>query len=60
MTDADAKIAVADLFYYLDMVEESENGRPFHPNVIRSCRAMDGVAMEKILAALKKWATDKP
>jgi hypothetical protein len=57
MTDAEAKLAVADFFYYLDMVEESEEGRLFHPNAITSCRTMDTIAMEKLLKQLKKWAT---
>lgn len=56
MTNEQAKLALADLFYYLDMVEESDSGREFRPNTITSCRVMDGVAIEKLLTELKRWA----
>jgi hypothetical protein len=55
MTTEEAKAAVAKLFYYLDIVEESDSGNDFHPNFISSCRVMDGVAMEKLLKQLKQW-----
>lgn len=45
---------LAELFYYLDLEEESDNGRKFHPNYISSCRCMDAVRMGGILAELKQ------
>ena len=50
---------VKNMFYYLDMVEESEEGRKFHPTNISSCRVMDGEALNKILARMKDVANDK-
>lgn len=37
----------------LDKVEESDEGRSFRPNVIRSCRALDGAEMGKLLEEMK-------
>lgn len=58
MTTAEAKAAVAKLFYYLDIVEESDSGNEFHPNFISSCRTMDGVAMNNLLKQLKQWSQE--
>jgi hypothetical protein len=56
MNEQQVKVKLTKLFRLLDIVEESENGNPFHPNIIRSCRALDGAAIDNILADLKKWA----
>lgn len=40
-------------FYYLDMTEESDSGRIFHPTIITSCRANDRLALEEILRQMK-------
>jgi hypothetical protein len=58
MNEQEAKAKLTELFRLLDIVEESENGNPFRPNIIRSCRALDGVAIDNIFADLKKWAVD--
>ncbi len=45
-------------FYYLDLTEESDSGTLFHPTMITSCRAMDGVNVNKILNRLKELTTE--
>ena len=40
-------------FRLLDLTEESDEGRPFHPITISCCRELDGLKMEKVLAQLK-------
>ena len=44
---------VTELFELLDRTEETDEGRTFRPNVIRSCRAVDTVKTEHVLRALK-------
>lgn len=66
LTDLAETTATADttkellkkLFYYLDITEESDSGRPFRPNVISSCRAMDGAELNEILNQLKAQVSD--
>lgn len=62
MSDKEQLILIKDLirkyFYYLDIIETTDEGREFHPNRLGSCRIMDGVAMEKILFELKKIANE--
>jgi len=41
-------------FHYLDTVEESDEGRPFHPFTFTCCRAMWVEPIEHILAKLKE------
>lgn len=36
---------VREFIRLLDIVEESDNGRQFHPNYISSCRSMDAAKM---------------
>ena len=45
-------------FVYLLEIEETtdEDGRPFHPNRISSCRAMDGAKMNELLTRMKQMA----
>lgn len=45
-----------DLFVILDKTEESEEGRVFHPNTIRSCRVSDTQKLENILQKLRRMA----
>ena len=42
---------IREFFALLDVVEESDSGREFHPNTISSCRVHDH---PKICAALEK------
>lgn len=42
---------IREFFALLDIVEESDEGRQFHPTTIRSCRALD---IPKLEAALRK------
>lgn len=57
MTDAEVHKLLTRLFYYLDIVEESDSGREFRPNVVSSCRVMDGAAINEILTKLKQSVT---
>lgn len=43
------------LFYYLDMTEESDSGRVFHPTIITSCRVMYQDKINDILKQLKEY-----
>jgi hypothetical protein len=52
------KQLVKEFFYYLDMTEESDSGRVFHPTIITSCRVHDQQAINKILKQLKAHVTD--
>lgn len=54
--DTSLKQLVKDLFYYLDMTEESDSGRVFHPTIITSCRAMDQESISEILKQMKQEA----
>ena len=40
-------------FQILDTVEESDEGRLFHPTQIHSCRALDARKLENILMEFK-------
>jgi len=42
------------LFFLLDITEESDSGNTFRPNYISSCRAVDGERIQKILAEAKQ------
>ena len=53
------KQLVKELFYYLDMTEESDSGRVFHPTIITSCRVHDQQALNEILKQLKQEVSDK-
>jgi hypothetical protein len=49
----DYEVLVKALFQILNKTEETEDGRSFHPNQLRSCRALDAEKLDKILAQLK-------
>ena len=51
-------VLVKELFRLLDLTEETEEGRVFHPNRISSCRAMDAERLNSILVALKHTMED--
>ena len=44
---------IAQVFALLDVTEETEDGRVFHPTQIRSSRVLDAEKLESILAELK-------
>ena len=44
---------IEQLFALLDKREETDDGRIFHPNQLRSCRAADTEKLNKILAELR-------
>lgn len=50
----DLKTLVVKLLYYLDIIEESDEGKTFRPNYIASCRALDAKRMNEILTELKE------
>ena len=56
--ELEAKLAyqtnlVKQFFALLDVTEETQDGRVFHPNQIRSSRMLDAEKLESILAELK-------
>ena len=51
----DMEDAIRKLFALLDITEETDDGRTFHPNVIRSCRTLDAEKLDQVLCKLKKW-----
>ena len=55
----DMEETIAQFFALLDVTEETDDGRVFRPNVLRSCRAADAVKLENILAELKGTITLK-
>ena len=52
------KQLVKELFYYLDITEESDSGRVFHPTIITSCRVHDQEAISEILTQMKEQVND--
>ena len=42
------------LFFLLEITEESDSGNEFRPNYISSCRAVDGDRIQKILEEAKQ------
>ena len=51
-------VLVKELFELLEKTEETDDGRIFHPNTIRSCRVADTQKLEQVLAALKRTLGD--
>jgi hypothetical protein len=49
---------VKELFRLLDITEETDDGRVFHPNQISSCRALDAEKLNKVLIELKRTLDD--
>jgi hypothetical protein len=48
---------IEQLFALLEIKEQKDDGRYFHPNIIRSSRALDAEKLETILAELKRTVT---
>ena len=48
------KALLREFFQLLDIEEESDSGRRFHPNYIASCRILDGQKLNEILTELKR------
>lgn len=44
---------IEQLFALLDKTEQTDDGRSFHPNQLRSCRVSDTEKLNKILTRLK-------
>jgi hypothetical protein len=61
--DAEAKLQnqtqlIEQLFALLDIKEQKDDGRYFHPNIIRSSRALDAEKLEEILVGLRSSVTE--
>lgn len=52
-------VLVKELFRLLDITEETDEGRVFHPNRISSCRALDAEKLDKVLTGLKHTLEDR-
>ena len=48
---------IEQLFALLGIKEQKDDGRYFHPNIIRSSRALDAEKLETIMAELKRTVT---
>ena len=53
-TEEELKALVRDFFAVLDIVEESDSGRIFHPTYISSARTTDAIRLDKILNRMKE------
>ena len=51
-------VLVKELFRLLDITEETDDGRVFHPNRISSCRALDAEKLNQVLIGLKHTLED--
>ena len=49
----DLKDLVRRMFAILDIEEETDDGRPFHPNRFSSCRVYDAQKLEVILERMR-------
>jgi hypothetical protein len=49
---------IEQLFALLDIKEQKDDGRYFHPNIIRSSRALDAEKLEEILVGLRRSVTE--
>jgi hypothetical protein len=47
------KKRVSELLCLLDTVEESDDGRKFHPTTINTCRTLHALKLEKLLPKIK-------
>lgn len=52
-------VLVRELFRLLDITEETDEGRVFHPNRISSCRALDAEKLNQVLEGLKSTLEDQ-
>ena len=51
---SEIKKLVNELFGILEEIEESDEGVPFHPTTIRSCRIQTNIRLLKLLPELKE------
>ena len=49
---------IEQLFAVLEITEQTDEGRVFHPNIIRSSRALDAEKLKTIMAELKRTVTE--
>jgi hypothetical protein len=49
---------IEQLFALLEITEQTDEGRYFHPNIIRSSRALDAEKLKTIMAELKRTVTE--
>ena len=56
----DLKTLVLRMFAILDIEEETDDGRPFHPNRFSSCRVYDAQKLEVILERMKAIVQHEP
>lgn len=49
---------IEQLFALLDITEQKDDGRYFHPNTIRSSRALDTEKLEEILVKLRGYINE--
>ena len=56
----DLKDLVRRMFAILDIEEESDSGRVFHPTYITSCRAGDAAQLEVIFERMKAIVQYEP
>ena len=49
---------IEQLFALLEITEQTDEGRYFHPNIIRSSRALDAEKLEEILVGLRRSVTE--
>jgi hypothetical protein len=49
---------IEQLFALLDITEQKDDGRYFHPNIIRSSRALDAEKLQEILGKLRGYIND--
>ena len=52
------KALLKEFFILLERTEETDDGRVFHPTIIRSSRALDAEKLEEILGELKGSLND--
>jgi hypothetical protein len=49
---------IEQLFALLDITEQKDDGRYFHPNILRSSRALDAEKLEEILGKLRGYINE--
>ena len=52
------KALLKEFFILLERTEETDDGRVFHPTIVRSSRALDAEKLEEILGKLKGSLND--
>ena len=52
------KALLKEFFILLERTEETDDGRVFHPTIVRSSRALDAEKLKTIMAELKRTVTE--